>query len=134
MSYTHDSADVHIARMAETNIVDAEAIGGSRRRRAALISAAMRRECPGAVRLHVSYSETYGFQAATYARYRVAVVGPECPVCGERVEVGRPQSHGRPWQSTADPARLQHRHVDGEPLCPVMTGTGYQPALPVRRA
>lgn len=73
MPYTRDSADVHIARMAGTNIVDAEAIGGDRRRRAALIAAAMRREYPGAVRLSVRYSETWGFQTATYARFRVPV-------------------------------------------------------------
>lgn len=35
------------------------------------------------------------------------------------------------WALSVDPERLTHGHgSDGEPLCPVMTATGYQPALP----
>lgn len=52
--------------------VTATARGGTRRQRAAGISAVLRRDYPGAERITVSYSETYGFQTATFARYRVA--------------------------------------------------------------
>lgn len=53
----------------------------------------------------------------------------ECPECGDEIEKGRPRMYGKPV-SAYDPERLQWRHAaDHEPLCPVMTAKGYQPAL-----
>lgn len=60
-------------RTPEWTFVDVEAIGGTRRQRAAGIAASMRGR--GFERFSVSYSETYGFQTATYARYRKPITG-----------------------------------------------------------
>jgi uncharacterized Zn finger protein (UPF0148 family) len=54
-----------------------------------------------------------------------------CPECGEKARRGFVKREGS--MLSADPARLQHVHHDGEPLCPVMTNTGYQPALPKKK-
>ena len=51
----------------DTRFVDVAAYGGTRRQRGAAIAAATRGK--GWRRFHVSYSETYGFGTATYARY-----------------------------------------------------------------
>lgn len=53
-----------------------------------------------------------------------------CPECGDAVRrldapMGR---YGA--LIDVEPKRLRHAHDDGTPLCPVMTSTGYQPALP----
>lgn len=50
-----------------TNAVKVVARGGTRRQRGSAIGAAVRGK--GLTRVSVSYSETYGFQSATYARY-----------------------------------------------------------------
>lgn len=52
-------------------IVDVVARGGSRRERGATIAAYVRRNGGTAHlrRVHIYYSESYGFQSATYARY-----------------------------------------------------------------
>jgi hypothetical protein len=51
-------------------------------------------------------------------------------ICPER---GTPRGgNGTGWSLDVEPRRLEHRHVDREPLCPVVTGKGYQPALPAR--
>ena len=56
-----------------------------------------------------------------------------CPECGEPAEQGRPRGGSGGWALPADPRRLNHRHAaDREPLCPVMTSQGYQPAMPRR--
>jgi hypothetical protein len=56
-----------------------------------------------------------------------------CPECGEQAERGTPRGgNGTGWSLDVEPRRLEHRHVDREPLCPVVTGKGYQPALPAR--
>ncbi|GAA1105097.1 hypothetical protein [Nocardiopsis composta] len=48
--------------------------------------------------------------------------GLYCPECGEAAQAKPP----RIWAvGTARPA---HSHLDGEPLCPVMTRWGYRPA------
>lgn len=51
-----------------------------------------------------------------------------CSECGEPAYKRPP----RPWggSSGVDKNRKQWSHKDGEPLCPVMTSKGYQPALP----
>lgn len=55
-----------------------------------------------------------------------------CPPCGEPVEVGRPRDYGYPSVGV-EPRRLEHRHAgDRTGLCPVMTSSGYQPAMPVQ--
>jgi len=51
-----------------------------------------------------------------------------CPECGERA-ITRPPVR---WTAANGP-RPEHSHVDGEPLCPVMTAQGYRPARPVAR-
>lgn len=51
-----------------------------------------------------------------------------CSECGEEVVPGRPVRELIGVESK----RMQHRHKDGEPLCPVMTSSGYQPAMPKR--
>ena len=51
-----------------------------------------------------------------------------CPECGERVEPGAPRLGG--WALGLPPVRLAWRHLDGEPLCPVMGPGGYWPATP----
>lgn len=56
----------------------------------------------------------------------------ECPECGEEVENRPPTNAGTGALAGGDPARQQWSHLDGEPLCPVVTDTGYQPALPDR--
>ncbi len=49
-------------------VVEVRAYGGTRRERGGSIAAAVRGL--GLVLTSVRYSETYGFQSATYARYR----------------------------------------------------------------
>lgn len=51
-----------------------------------------------------------------------------CPECGEPA-VARPPTRWTP----ANGPRPHHSHPDGEPLCPVLTATGYRPALPTTR-
>lgn len=46
-----------------------------------------------------------------------------CPECGERARYGRPTRWTPVWG-----ARPPHSHLDGTPLCPVMTEHGYRPA------
>lgn len=53
----------------------------------------------------------------------------KCPECGEAARRGAIRREG--WALQVDANRLQHVHLDGTPLCPVMTSKGYQPALPV---
>jgi hypothetical protein len=53
-----------------------------------------------------------------------------CPECHEPAK--RANLPRRGWALEVEPKRLQWAHKDGEPLCPVMTGKGYQPALPER--
>lgn len=53
-----------------------------------------------------------------------------CPECKEKV-IPRLVMRGG-WSSGVDEKRLMHTHEDGEPLCPVMTAKGYQPALPIQ--
>ncbi|MFC6002105.1 hypothetical protein ACFPZ0_11300 [Streptomonospora nanhaiensis] len=50
-----------------------------------------------------------------------------CPECGEEVANVPP----RVW-NTGSP-RPEHSHLDGEPLCAVMTEEGYRPATPTSR-
>lgn len=67
--------DISVRFTPGSTIVDIEARGGSRRERGARIAAAVRREKQNGITLKsvsVSYSETYGFLSATYARYSVA--------------------------------------------------------------
>ena len=57
-----------------------------------------------------------------------------CPECGEDVEPGRPRGSRTGYAVDVEPRRLEHRHVrDREPLCPIVTSRGYEPALPRRR-
>ena len=51
-----------------------------------------------------------------------------CPECGEPAQP-RPPSR---WPA-ANGSRPDHSHLDGEPLCPVVTATGYRPAWPTTR-
>ena len=51
-----------------------------------------------------------------------------CESCGELVEPGAPRLGG--WSLDLPPVRLAWRHLDGEPLCPVMGPGGYWPATP----
>lgn len=59
-----------------------------------------------------------------------------CPECGEPARKGRVKREG-PMLSVPE-KRLLHTHMDGTPLCPVVTSDGpsdrggYRPALPVR--
>jgi hypothetical protein len=55
-----------------------------------------------------------------------------CPECGEAVEQGAPRGSRTGYALDVEPRRLEHRHLDREPLCPVVTRKGYQPALPKR--
>ena len=53
-----------------------------------------------------------------------------CPECQEAAKRILHPFARRGWALDVDAARLHHAHMDGTPLCPVMTSTGYQPALP----
>jgi len=55
----------------EITVVDIEATGGSRRERGAAIAAAARAYGKPLTKVRVSYSETYGFNTGSYARYTV---------------------------------------------------------------
>jgi hypothetical protein len=55
-----------------------------------------------------------------------------CPECGEPAVHRLPNGAGTGSLLAAEPARQRWSHRDGEPLCPVVTESGYQPALPVR--
>lgn len=63
-------SDVDAYDIADTNLVDVAARGGTRRERGAIIGAYVRKLSGRFVLVSISYSETYGFQTATYARYR----------------------------------------------------------------
>lgn len=90
--------DVH--EVAETNIVDIEARGGTRRERGATIAAYVRMH-PGMERVHIHYSETYGFQSATYARYRKVKVHVVSAAAIRRA---------------GDPSKMDHLAMCGENL------------------
>lgn len=49
-----------------------------------------------------------------------------CPECGEHAATRPPTS----WTPVWGP-RPAFSHLDGEPLCPVLTADGYRPARPV---
>lgn len=51
-----------------------------------------------------------------------------CPGCGESVVKGAPLRTLVGFK--VEKTRMQHRHKDGEPLCPEMTSKGYQPYHP----
>ncbi len=57
----------------------------------------------------------------------VAWTGLVCPECGEPA-VARPPWL---WPTGLGPCP-RASHGDGEPLCPVVGGAGYEPATPVR--
>lgn len=63
-------SDVDALEVTDTNMVDVTARGGTRRERGAIIGAYVRKLSGRFVLVSISYSETYGFQTATYARYR----------------------------------------------------------------
>lgn len=69
------------------------------------------------------------YVAFATARGRCRVSTLRCPEC---LEPARPCPPIPPkgWAIGVEPERLRHSHLDGEPLCPVMTTRGYQPALP----
>lgn len=50
-----------------------------------------------------------------------------CPECGEHARYGCPTR----WNPIWGP-RPRHSHLDGTPLCPVMTEVGYRPAAATR--
>ncbi|MBA8825313.1 uncharacterized Zn finger protein (UPF0148 family) [Saccharopolyspora lacisalsi] len=52
-----------------------------------------------------------------------------CPECGEEA-LNKPPRSITP-QMRADGAP-QYSHHDGEPLCPVVSDSGYRPAEPIR--
>lgn len=57
----------------------------------------------------------------------------KCPECGEAVQQKAPRApRGGGWALSVERKRLKFSHLDGEPLCPVMTPRGYQPAMPIR--
>ncbi|WP_239336871.1 hypothetical protein [Frankia sp. CiP3] len=49
-----------------------------------------------------------------------------CPECGERAVAAAPRSTAPAGQTVA-----AWSHIDGQPLCPVIGPSGYQPAAPV---
>ncbi len=53
-----------------------------------------------------------------------------CPECAEPAQEYDVIADGS--MLSVDAERLRYAHLDGEPLCPVMTSKGYQPALPVK--
>ena len=55
----------------EITIVDIEARGGNRRQRGAAIASAARTYGKPLRKVRISYSETYGFLHASYARYEI---------------------------------------------------------------
>lgn len=62
------SADV---AQSGTRLVEITARGGTRRERGAEIGAAVRKHPKRLERFSVTYSETYGFLSATYAKYLI---------------------------------------------------------------
>lgn len=48
-----------------------------------------------------------------------------CPECKEPVQEVPPTTWCGAWGQAPD-----FSHLDGEPLCPVITADGYRPALP----
>lgn len=54
----------------------------------------------------------------------------KCPECGEPAKVAKIKPVGA--MLNVDRERLRAAHLDGTPLCPVMTAKGYQPAMPIR--
>ena len=58
--------------------------------------------------------------------------GRVCPQCGEPVRRTPPAAR-LPWSAHRLPVP-QWSHTDGEPLCPVVTDCGYQPAGPAEAA
>ena len=53
-----------------------------------------------------------------------------CPECHEPARKLPTPLPREGWALQVDAARLEHAHLDGEPLCPVMTSQGYAPAMP----
>ncbi len=51
-----------------------------------------------------------------------------CPECGEEALIRPPTD----WTPAHEPAPA-YSHTDGEPLCPVMTASGYRPAEPIEQ-
>lgn len=49
-----------------------------------------------------------------------------CPECHEEALIRPPRNWTPAWGPEPD-----YSHTDGEPLCPVMTAHGYQPAHPI---
>jgi hypothetical protein len=54
-----------------TKMIEITAKGGTRRERGSAIAAYVRNRSETFERYHISYSETYGFLSATYARYLI---------------------------------------------------------------
>ena len=69
----HSEVSVHPVQntAGEITIVDIAARGGDRRQRGAAIAAAVRNYGKPLKRVGISYSETYGFLHASYARYSI---------------------------------------------------------------
>lgn len=47
----------------------------------------------------------------------------KCPECGELVQAKQPVAWNPKWGPAPDAS-----HLDGEPLCPVIGDSGYEPA------
>ena len=62
---------INEVQVRKTPLVHITAIGGTRRERGAAIAATVRNYGKPLRRYHISYSETYGFQTATYTRYEI---------------------------------------------------------------
>lgn len=54
----------------------------------------------------------------------------KCPECGEPAKPANIPRRGA--MLAVEPKRLKASHLDGEPLCTIVTPTGYQPAMPIR--
>lgn len=63
------TSEVHVYDYQTSPHIEISAEGGTRRERGAAIAAAVRNYPHNLTRYHISYSETYGFQSATYAKY-----------------------------------------------------------------
>jgi hypothetical protein len=70
MSYS--DVEHHTYRVEDTVFVDIIARGGTRRQRGTAIAARARKHPGPLVRIHTTYSETHGFQSATYVKYRAS--------------------------------------------------------------
>lgn len=67
----HSEVDINEHQVRGKALVHITARGGDRRQRGASIAAAVRNYGKTLRRYHISYSETYGFQTATYTRYEI---------------------------------------------------------------